>query len=336
LSYNAGIDVGFGGVKARSAPIKLDYCSVVGEFAPVKFSSGMEGATDPTQSIAIEYNNKRWYVGPAALKQTTPRATIEQNRTVTEEGQVLLLSALGLLSRESQANLVVGLPVMHYSDLKDQYIQQASGTHIFNYLTLTGEIKEKRAISIKNVKVLPQPFGTVFDTILDDEGKPKDKRLAAKNIGVIDIGYNTLDLLRADALQYINKRSTSFSEMGMFSAYRELSNLLFHEFKVEIPPEKLEPIVQRGILSLHGRNHPIEMYKRKAFQATADSIISRIKSIWTDAWQLDTIVLAGGGSIVLGDYLLGNSDFPQMELSSDPLYSNVNGYYKCACVTWGR
>jgi plasmid segregation protein ParM len=332
---NLGIDVGFGNVKAESETKKFDFPSVIGEFSPVKFSSGMEATEDPTTSLVIEYNSKKWFVGQSALKQSVPHNTIEQTRTVTEEGQVLLLSALGLLADKSSiVNLVVGLPVNHYSDLKENYIAQIRGTHNFNYLTLTGEVKDRKSITVRNSKVLPQPFGTIFDVALDDKGGLRDKKMVTGKIGVVDIGYNTLDLLRADGLQYINRRSTSFSEMGMFAAYRELAALLYHDFKVEISPEKLEPIVQRGFLSYCGRIQPIESHKQEAFRAAAEAIISKIKSIWPDSWELDKIIFTGGGAIHLGDYLV-EKYLEQSMVSDDPLYSNVNGYRKCAQFTWG-
>lgn len=335
MSLCIGIDVGFGNVKGRSDTKRLDFISTIGQFTPVKFSSGMEATSDPTASIAIEYNGKRWFVGPSALKQSTPQNTIEQSRTVTEEGQVLLLAAMGLLAeKETHINLVVGLPVMHYADLKEQYVRQASGTHIFSYLTMTGDVRDRKAITVDNLKVLPQPFGTLFDMILDDNGSVIDKKLAASKVGIVDIGYNTVDLLRSDALEYINKRSTSFSGLGMFSAYQVLSELLFKEFKKEIRPEEMNPIVQKGILNLCGRSYPIEAYKQKAFEITANNIISRMTSYWPDSWDLDVIIFSGGGSHSLGKYLLPN--FSQSRVAADPLFSNANGYYKSACHSFER
>jgi plasmid segregation protein ParM len=333
LSLNTGIDVGFGNVKGESDLCKIDFCSQIGEFSPVKFSSGMEGATDPTLNMAIEYNGKRWFVGPSAVRQAVPQNTIEHTRTVTEEGQILMLSALGILAgNETQTNLVVGLPVKQYSDLKDRYIVQASGTHVFSYLTMTGEVKSKKVITVKNLKVLPQPFGTVFDIILDENGKVKDPKAATGKIGVVDIGYNTLDLLRADSLQYINKRSTSFSDYGMFAVYRELSSLIQGRYHVEIPPEKLEQIVRRGTVNIAGRTQPINDLKQQAFETVANVIASRIQSYWPDNWELDKIVITGGGAVHLGSFICPS--FAQSEISNDPLYSNVNGYYKCARFTW--
>jgi plasmid segregation protein ParM len=330
---NVGIDVGFGNVKGMSDLCKIDFISQIGEFSPVKFSSGMEGSADPTLNMAIEYNGKRWFVGPSAARQTVPNNTIEHTRTVTEEGQILLLAALGILAQnETQTNLVVGLPVKQYSDLKDRYIVQATGTHVFSYLTMIGDTKSKKVITVRNLKVLPQPFGTVFDIILDENGKVKDPKAAVSKIGVVDIGYNTLDLLRADSLQYINKRSTSFSDYGMFSAYRELSALIQQEYHIEIPPEKLEPIVQRGVITIAGRTQPIGDLKIKAFSAVANTIVSRIQSYWPDSWELDRIIVTGGGATHLGSFI--TPLFAQSQVADDPLYSNVNGYYKCARFTW--
>jgi plasmid segregation protein ParM len=335
MSQKIGVDVGFGNTKGRSIKRRLDFSSLVGEFTPVRFSTGMEDLADPTTSLAIEYQGERYYVGQAALKQSTPQNTIEQTRTVTKEGLILLLTAIMLLAEDnSPIDLVVGLPVNHYVEYKQQYIDLVKGSHHVRMLKSDGSVKTERILTIQNVKVLPQPFGAIFDLILGDDGKLIDAKLANGKLAVIDIGYNTTDLVRADALEFINNRSTSFSGFGMFSAYRQLSDIIYHEHKIEILPEKLEPIVQKGVLNIYGKVVPIAAYKQQAFKTAANNILSKVKTIWVDSYELDRIALAGGGSANLGELIAASFPKEQIAVHEFPMYANVNGYYKCAVWSW--
>jgi plasmid segregation protein ParM len=329
------VDVGFGRVKGvSSAGDRVDFPSVIGDFHPVKFVSGMEG--DPSSNLAIEYNYKRRFVGNAALKQTTPQATVDKERTVSEEGLTLLAAAMVLMAPEKpseQINLVVGLPVMHYETLKQKYLTAAKTLHMVDRLSLSGEPVERKYFSVVDVKVLPQPFGSLFDRLLNDRGELIEKRLAAGKVGIIDIGYNTLDLARADNLEFINPRSTSFSGLGMFTAFQALSVEIYRNLGIEIPPERIEPIIRQGEVKISGRQVSVEQFKRAAFKEAAAQIISRVKSTWPDRWELDQILITGGGAILLGEFLLSELG-QQAYVAEDPVFANVAGYLKFAQRVW--
>jgi len=327
------IDVGFGGTKAVSSNgRRANFVSVVGDFHLVAFVSGMN---DANSNLVIDYNSKKNFVGESALKQSLPRATVDTDRTVTDEGMTLLAAAMALLAEDSATttNMVVGLPVRHYETLKNQYLKQVHTLHVIDQLTLTGGLIERKYVSVEQTKILPQPFGAFFDLILDDKGNLIREDLAKGKVGIVDIGYNTLDLARADQLEYINPRSTSFAGQGIYSAFQTLSGELYRSFKVEIPPERIEPIVRSGQLKIAGKETSIVNQQEIAFKEAAAQIISRIKSLWPDRWELDQILLAGGGAILLGKYLkaeLGD----QAVIADDAAFANVNGYLKFARRIW--
>lgn len=332
---NMAVDVGFGRVKgAASNNRRVNFPSVVGEFRPVRFTSGMEG-NDPIEHLAIEYNKKRWFVGESALKQSTPQATVDMERTVSEEGITLLLGAMANLVEQTpqRLNLVVGLPVMHYGKLKQKYYDAVYDTHFVDILKPSGALLARAILIVEGVKVLPQPLGTLFHVLLNERGELTDTRLATGKIGIIDIGYNTLDLARADSLEFIDPRSTSFSGIGMFSAFQALSNELYKNLGVEIPPERLEPLIRDGEVKIAGRRVEIGEYKKAAFWAASDQILSRVKSVWPDRWELDRILITGGGAVLLGEYLA--AEFKQQaQIVSSPVFANVSGYLKFAARAW--
>lgn len=330
------VDVGFGRVKAISEAGKAaNFPAVVAGFQPLAFASGMEAGN----SLAIDYRGKSYWVGEAALRQSSSvRMTTDRSRTTSEEGMALLAAGLvQTAAKEHQlTNLVIGLPVRFYSTMKDEYRRLARDVHQIGIIS-PGEakIKARRVVIVEDVKVLPQPFGTLFDAILDDAGNLRDKALAGGKVGIIDIGFNTLDLARADSLEYVNPASDSFSGQGLFSAFQELSRGLYRELEIEIPPEKLEPIVRDRKITIAGRQHDVAGIIDRAFNAAAEGIISRVKSIWPDRerWQFTQVLITGGGGALLGQYLIPLLGVPA-RVVENPVMANCRGYLKFAHRVW--
>lgn len=328
------VDVGFGKVKGFSDKGKMiDFPSVIGDFHPVQFVSGL--GNDQIQNLVIGYNHKQYFLGEAALKQSKPQATVDKDRTVSEEGLVLLMGALSLLVGEKVSdsfNMIVGLPVMHYESLKDTYIAAIKKLHIIDNLSLTGELLNRKYLTIAAVKVLPQPMGTFFDNLLNENGEIVNSKLATENVGIIDIGYNTLDFARIDNFDFINPRSTSYSGLGIFSAYQNLSVEIYRNLGIEIPPEQIEAIIRKGEMNISGRQISLEQFKQNAFTETARQIISRVKSFWPDRWSLDKIIISGGGASLLGEFLI--QEFQQASIGTNPMFANVSGYKKFGRRVW--
>ena len=298
------VDVGFGKVKGFSSTGKMiEFPTVIGDFHPVKFISGME--KDPTHNLVIGYNQKKYFLGEAALKQSKPQATVDKDRTVTEEGLVLLIGALSLLIGDKvsdSVNLIVGLPVMHFESLKDKYLNSIKQLNTIDILSLTGELLGRKYITIAAVRVLPQPMGTFFDCLLNDNGEIANSKMASENVGIIDIGYNTLDFTRVDNLDFISPRSTSYSGLGIFSAFQNLSIEIYRSLGIEISAEQIEPLVRKGLINISGQQNSIERYKQIAFSEAARQIISRVKSFSPDRWSLNQIIISGGGVSLLAEF----------------------------------
>lgn len=332
------IDVGFGNVKGISNNGK--YClfpAVIGDFSPISFTLGAQNQQDPLSQIAIGWNYRRYFVGNAALKQAGGKNTIDRDRTVSEEGKVLLVTALSILSQErvEDVKLVIGLPEMHYDTMKEEYKSIAEGIHEVDILNFSGEVIDRRKFNIREVAVIPQPMGTYFDYFLSSDGSSHSerKKYATGNIGVLDIGFNTLDLSRIDSLTPIGKRSTSYP-LGMFGAFQELSSEIYRMLGVEIPPEELRPFVERKEIFVFGQRKPIHEQMKVAFMSHSEKILSRVKSFWPDRWELTKVLITGGGSIYLGDYL--KEEFKgTAEVTTNPIFANVNGYLKYGRRLWG-
>jgi plasmid segregation protein ParM len=330
------VDVGFGRVKALNENMKeANFPAAIASFQPLQFASGMESG----ESLAIEYNDRAWWIGEAALRQSTAaRMTTDRTRTTGEEGMALLAAGMALLAKQDHelVNLVVGLPVKFFAGMKAEYAKLARDVHKVGILSPSGSmIKARRVVIVEQVKTLPQPFGTLFDVLLDNSGNLQDKALAGGRVGVIDIGFNTLDLCRADELEYNNPQSDSFSGQGLFSAFQELSREIYRELEIELPPERLEPVVRDRKITLAGKEHDVSELIDRAFSAAAEGILSRIRSLWPDRDRLmfNAILITGGGGSLLGKYLTPYLGAPA-RIVEGAVMANCRGYLKFARRCW--
>jgi plasmid segregation protein ParM len=332
---NIAVDAGFGRTKALSAERAISFPSLVAHYREVRFTTGMEGNGDPTSKMVIESNGRRYFVGSAAGRQGIVQNTIDRDRAISEEAKLLTLGALSLLMEESpeHINLVAGLPVSHYASLKERYISELKQTHYFDLLDLSGKTLNKHIVNVHEVKVIPQPLGTLFNMLLNEQGGLSRAELAGENVGIVDIGFHTVDLARADSLEFIDRKSASYP-LGLFNAFSELSEEIGRSLDIEAPPETLENVVSSGQIKVGGKSVSIEKQKQQAFTHAAEQILSKVKTLWPDRWQLDRIIVTGGGGHLLYDYLKLNLD-QQAELAHKPVFANAEGYLKLAARSWG-
>ena len=332
------VDVGFGRVKALSEARRLEYPSVVGTFRPVRYATGI-GQADPVEHLCCEYAGKRYFIGNIVFKQADAMVTMTAERFTRPEGLALMFSALALLSRGDGGtlNLATGLPVSDFAGKRDHYRQALLGHHSIKLFNPDGSGEKIYRFNVVDCRVLPQPMGTVFDRVLNDAGGLVNRKLAAGNMGVLDIGHNTVDLVRVDGLEFVDGQSDSFSDLGLFDAY----GLLYREIKdiygVEIPPARMEKYLQNNYIEVGGHKQNIAGIKQRVFAVHTERIASRALNLWRDSWQLNSIIITGGGAAILGDNISRQLNRPgQVELvdRDRATMSNVSGYMKLARRVW--
>jgi len=74
------------------------------------------------------------------------------------------------------------------------------------------------------------------------------------------------------------------------------------------------------------------------FSQLAASIASEVDQLWSDDWDIDNIVLTGGGGAALAKYLqpLINGQVIAVDPAKDPRLCNIKGYWKYGKHLWSR
>ncbi|MDW7675991.1 MAG: ParM/StbA family protein, partial [Bacillota bacterium] len=299
---SVGIDLGYGFVKILQDDHEVKFPSVVGLGSQLKFQSGLNPLAKPIDHMSISVDDKTYFVGNLAVKQSEIASrSLDQDRVGDLNTKILLLTSLGIVSQwdEQTFNLITGLPTNCFGGYKDEWDKNLKGS--YRVSLRQGDKVQHKNFKIANVKIIPQPFGTLYNQMLNEYGAVADSELSEKNVAVVDIGFKTTDFVVADSMEYV-ERLSSCTTTALSSAYRMIANRLRDEFKVDKENFELDQIVEKGELRLAGRKLDINQMKQEAFEQVALKIITEIESLW-DYRDFDAIFLTGGGGQALSNYL---------------------------------
>jgi len=324
---NVGIDLGYGYVKVTDGQTAHVFPSTVGIGQKIRFKSLLTSFQKPTDNIVITVDNKKYFIGDLAIKQSEiVSRSLGRNRIEDTSAKVLLLAALALYSdKDDQSfSVITGLPVDYYSTFRDDWSELMLGMHA---VKIENGQEKSKIIRIDKLQIIPQPFGTLYDKVLDSEGEPLDENFNDMKVGIVDIGFKTSDFAVADNLEFIDKLSKS-SEIAMGTSFNILSDKFREKYLINRESYELDKVVETGILKVAGEIINVEDTINESFAILADKVATEINSLW-DKREMDKIILTGGGGEAIAKYLLPK--FANMELIQGAQFANVRGYQKLCC-----
>ncbi|MCP3926385.1 MAG: ParM/StbA family protein [Desulfobacterales bacterium] len=334
-----GVDVGFGFTKAYNGKGSVIFKSVLGESSEIQFHSNLKDDNDPSKNLHVTIDDKTFFIGEFAETQSSVRLfTLDQNKLLADYAKVLALTAIGLCNDDElqTVNVVSGLPVGFLKRDHQRLIELLRGKHRVVFHTKDGTRVTKK-INIPRVKMMPQPLGSVFNLLMDDHGKIINQDLVSKKIGVVDIGFRTTDYSVFDKLQYI-ERGSGTMDTGLSKSLNIIAGKLKKESGINIELYRLHDVPKKGALFIKGKEYNITNLKQKVYEHAASSIVADMNRLWVDDWDIEAILITGGGSRELLEFLNQSIDGNVIPIDStlDSRTNNVKGYYKFAKHEWGQ
>ncbi len=325
---NVGVDLGYGYVKFLDGEKEYMFPSIVGSGDDIQYRSEMFLEPDLLKNLHIEIGKETFFVGDLAIRQSEIASrSLDQDRSKDKNSKVLMLTVLSLLTskEDQQFNLVTGLPTNYYGAYKDDWRNSLLGSYKTN-IWKDGKLKEC-SFQIKNARIVPQPFGTLFNLLLNHEGEVVDQELSKEMVGIVDIGFKTTDMAVANHTEFIDRLSFS-TVTALSTIYRLVGERLRREYKIDKEDHHLDDCISSRTIKIAGEEHDISSWVDSAFRMVAGKIATEIESRW-DFKQFDRILLTGGGGEALSPYI--KNSFPNMVLVEDAQVANVKGYQKLAC-----
>jgi plasmid segregation protein ParM len=188
-------------------------------------------------------------------------------------------------------------------------------------------------VLVDDVLVVPQPFGALLATLLDERGQLITAALpvAEGRVGVLDVGLYTTDLILVEELEYIEARSGSV-EVGVSTAIDMIRKVLVDDYRVTYEPHQVEQALRRGYLVIDGEKHRVNGLASERLDPVARAIEAEARSLWNVS-TLTHIVLAGGGALALKPWL--EPCFRQAIYASDAAMANAVGFLRYGMRQWG-
>jgi plasmid segregation protein ParM len=336
-----GIDIGFGFTKATNGRDTLIFKSLFGDAADIQFWADF-GDDTPTDHIHVTIDGKSYFIGDLAEQQSSVlHFTLDQEKLITEFVKILSLTVAGLFQQKGASinvpfNVVSGLPIGYFKQNHERFNELLSGHHTITYHAHDGQEINKE-IYINKVRMLPQPMGSILHLLMDSSGKIVDKDLANQKIGVVDVGFRTTDFIILDRLRYIDRGSRTI-DTGISKGFSVIANKLREKAGVSVELYRLYRAAETGSIKMRGHGFAFAKIRDQVYSQLAGSIANEIDRLWADDWDIDTIILSGGGCRELAQYLepliVGN--VIPVDPSQDPRLNNVKGYLKYGRYIWGE
>jgi plasmid segregation protein ParM len=334
-----GIDIGFGFTKATNGQETFIFKSIFGEDSDIQFWADF-GKDTPTDHIHVTIDGKSYFIGDLAEQQSSVlHFTLDQERLITDYVKVLTLTVAGMFLDKGgpinvPINVVSGLPIGFFKQNHERFNELLTGHHRVTYHSHDGQETTKE-LYINKVRMLPQPLGSVLNLLMDDKGKIINKALASQKIGVVDIGFRTTDFTILDRLRYVDRGSRTM-ETGISKGFSVIANKLREKCGISVELYRLYNPAEEGSIKLRGHGFNFAKIRDQVYTQLATSIANDIDRLWADDWDIDAIILTGGGCRDLAQYLqpLITGNIIPLDPDRDPRLNNVLGYLKYGHYVW--
>jgi plasmid segregation protein ParM len=333
-----GIDIGFGFTKVTNGRQELVFKSLLGEAIDIQFQEKVMEDEEADDHLQAEIDGKPWFVGELAERQSNVRFfTLDQSQFIAQFAKNLALTATAKMAAGFvPISLVTGLPIGYYRQHKDELARILEGEHKVTLVDGNGKSQEK-VLNINRVRVIPQPFGSMFNLVLNDLGESAAKRMTREKIGIIDVGFRTSDYTIADKMRY-SERGSRTTDSGIARAFNSIANKLREKSGVGVELYRLYDAVDRGSIKIRGKEYDLKVLTDEVFGQLATTIASEVDRLWADDWDIDAMVITGGGGAVIARHLtpLLKGNVLPVDAKADARLYNVQGYWKFGKHIWAR
>jgi hypothetical protein len=323
---NLGIDLGMGANKlyGPNGGLQLPSHVAIDGNQVVTRLAGMKSKRPP---LRVETENGTFYVGAGAHDWGRPVESLDYDRlTGSPEIRAIFYGAMTNYIKangpiDKPINLLVGMPLEPLSGDVDQARAVAAQVRAWMRGPHQWQASGNQyALNVANVNITGQATGALFDYLLDDNGAfiPARKGHIKKELGIISVGFNTVELLVVQNSAPVQRFTT-----GKTSGVRRLLELVDGQDLYSLG--ELDTQLRAGALDV-----------KEALPIWAREVTGQIERTWGRQWRrFAGIVAVGGGAVLLQNELTrafnGRATMPQ-----DPVLSIARGLYKMALMQEAR
>ena len=239
---------------------------------------------------------------------------------------------------EHEAAMIVGLPVEVMIDEKQADAtlralnEWLAADHVFRVND------EDVRLTITDVKTIAQPIGAFFAWGMDNAGAwTRGSDALSASIGVLDIGFNTLDLFAVEGAE-IAARYTDGDTLGMRRAAEYIIQAVDDAYDKSISIYKANELIRAAAPALHTPRGQVDLRALvdQALNRAASGILTFVQQPdkWGDGRQFDYLLFTGGGAEALREPL--QDQFPHGHVLPQAVAANAIGMARYARRFFGE
>jgi len=273
-----------------------------------------------------------YLVGQAAVDLAEPLTLKDRDWILSDEWFATWLLGLSLSSGGVDQGVfpVLGLPTNFFTDQDIQMVaDRVLGVH-----KVQREGYPEQTFTIKDCRVIPQPYGTLLSLGLTHTGKQGDPSMFGY-IGIVDIGGKTTNYLSVkNGMNMVAGESKSIT-VGGWNVVQELGAWIDDTYRgLELNVHEIAQVMQTGTLSYEGKSKQVSAQVAEIAEPFARKVYTEATHLWNGGKGMDEILITGGGSLLLGK--LVRKHLGRGTLVKDPVFANAMGYYNFARMLQGK
>ena len=258
-----------------------------------------------------------------------------EDRYDTNEFRLLASFAIGELAKDFEEAkngileviIVTGVPTNDFNESSvKSIIKVLNGDH---NVTID---EESLNIRVKEVKVLPQPIGTVYNEMLDKEGFLQKENYLEEQVTIVDIGGGTILI---DTLVNMNLADTGRTqkESGAYKIYETIVNNCSKDRIPSITTNNIERILRDNNDNKYyykpnkNESYDITKHVEKAKIKYTREVVNIINTTLKGTSKIDTLLFTGGGANLIDQKQILNT-FKHAIFVKNSEVANVEGFYK--------
>jgi hypothetical protein len=241
-------------------------------------------------------------------------------------------------SGRHQLNVLVGLPVEVMADEKrtDATLRSLREWMATRH-RFAVEGKEIDLV-VHAVKALPQPVGALFAWGMTDSGRwVKGADALRSPTGVLDIGFNTVDLFAIEGGE-VARRYTDGDTLGMRRAAEHLLQQVDAAYDRELSLYEADALLRESepVMIVDGIEVDLRPMVERSLSNAASGILSFVQrpDKWGSGRQFDRLLVTGGGGKAFRSVL--HEAFPRAEVLANPVVANAIGLARYAPRVFGE
>lgn len=310
------VDAGAGAIKVYGPHGGLQVLAQVS--ANSQHSVGrLLGLASQKPPLHIQDNATSFYVDAGAHDWGRPVENLSHDRfSGTPEMRALFKAALTRYIQQCgpldvPLQIMLGLPLEPLSGTDAPATVESARRWLKGAHTWQADDREYH-VEVADVKVTSQPVGALFDYLLDDDGHfvPARKTAFTREVGIISIGFNTIELLVVRDKAPV-QRFTAGTTAGVRRLLELVNQLRLYSLG------ELDVLLRAGKLDV-----------RDSLPIWEGEVTGFIEQRWGTAWRrFAALLLVGGGALLLKDTLPARFQGKAI-VPDEPILSIARGLYK--------